>query len=158
MGAMTLLHEAYLSLNGRENIAFPDRQRFLIEHPPADRRSDQAGFRHRQAARGRRGCCTSHEDPHSTAVGPWHLNMLSRARPRMGSRRSTPTISASSALLCISASKPSTSFKDLCQSRLEMPNTRDSPACELFALGIGGKILRDLARTDQGGQLSVKSC
>ena len=29
MGATTLLHEAYLSLNGREGTVFPDRQRFM---------------------------------------------------------------------------------------------------------------------------------
>jgi len=29
MGATTLLHEAYLDLNGRSHVAFPDRLRFL---------------------------------------------------------------------------------------------------------------------------------
>jgi RNA polymerase sigma factor (TIGR02999 family) len=29
MGTTTLLHEAYLNLNGRERVAFPDRLRFL---------------------------------------------------------------------------------------------------------------------------------
>jgi RNA polymerase sigma factor (TIGR02999 family) len=29
MGATTLLHEAYLDLNGRSDVAFPDRRRFL---------------------------------------------------------------------------------------------------------------------------------
>ena len=29
MGATTLLHEAYLNLNSRERVAFPDRSRFL---------------------------------------------------------------------------------------------------------------------------------
>jgi len=29
MGTTTLLHEAYLNLNGREHVAFPDRLRFL---------------------------------------------------------------------------------------------------------------------------------
>jgi RNA polymerase sigma factor (TIGR02999 family) len=29
LGATTLLHEAYLNISGRENVAFPDRQRFL---------------------------------------------------------------------------------------------------------------------------------
>lgn len=51
MGATTLLHEAYLSLSGREGLAFPDRNRFLGYASRAMRGLIVGYVRHRTAVK-----------------------------------------------------------------------------------------------------------